>query len=314
MRTGVSYMGHHNPKHVRTDLAELAALGCDDVLLAAQENDFYHFTGKLDFTPVIAKELGLRPIAIFWGVLSVFGGGRSSQFLLSHPSAFQVKADGSHHSEGCYVNPLCVGRIQEMIDTIAARGFEGYFIDEPSPIDCFCPSCLAKYDALFGGDLHQATPEQAQAFRRRCVIDYVTTIADYCKANHPQLETSCCVMPHDNALWEPVADIANIDSLGTDIYWVNDTRDVEEMTPIVRDLAAVCQAHGKLHHEWLQAWIVQHGCEPRITAQGDILIREQPDALYIWAYAGQVGTTESCANPELAWEHAKGILRKAKGR
>ncbi len=75
MRTGVTYMGHHNPKHLRTDLEEMASLGCDDVLVAAQENDFVYFTGKLGFTPRIIKELGMRPIAIFWGVLNLFGGG-----------------------------------------------------------------------------------------------------------------------------------------------------------------------------------------------------------------------------------------------
>ena len=90
MRTGVSYMGHHNPKHLLTDIREMAALQLDDVLLSAQENDFVHFTGKLRFTPQIAKDHGIRPIAIFWGALNLFGGGRSSQFLLEHPEGFQV--------------------------------------------------------------------------------------------------------------------------------------------------------------------------------------------------------------------------------
>jgi len=82
----------------------------------------------------------------------------------------------------------------------------------------------------------------------------------------------------------------------------------------VRDLAAVCGKAGKAHHEWLQTWAVKAGNEPRITAQGEILIRENPDALYVWAYEGQVGTTETCEDPAAAWEAAKGVLRKAKGQ
>jgi hypothetical protein len=92
MRTCVSYMGHHNPQHAKADIAEMALLKLDDLLVAAQENDFAYFNGKLKFTPQIAKDDGLRPIVIFWGALNLFGGGRSSQFLLEHPEGFQVRA------------------------------------------------------------------------------------------------------------------------------------------------------------------------------------------------------------------------------
>ncbi len=313
MRTGVTYMGHHNPKHLRIDLADIKSLGCDDVLLAAQENDFVHMTGKLDFTPAIAAELGLRPIAIFWGALNLFGGGRSSQFLLEHPAGFQVKKDGSHCAAGCYVNPICVSRIKEMIDTIADKGFAGYFIDEPTPMDCYCPACRERFGKVFGGDLETAAEEEVKSFRARCVTDYITEIAGYCKSNHPELETSCCLMPCDRELWEAAAAIDGLDSLGTDIYWANNDRDVEEMTPMVRELAAVCRRGAKLHHEWLQAWIVRRGREPRIRAQGEIFIREQPDALYVWAYASQIGTTESSDDPEASWAAAEAILKQAKG-
>ena len=34
LRTGVTSLGHHNPRHLRADLEAIRALGCDDVLLA----------------------------------------------------------------------------------------------------------------------------------------------------------------------------------------------------------------------------------------------------------------------------------------
>jgi len=314
MRTGVSYMGHHNPRHLRVDMADLQALGCDDVFVALQENDFAYFDGKIRFIPPLAREYGLRPAAIFWGALNLFGGGRSSQFLLEHPEGFQVAKDGSHRAKGCYVNPVCVRRIQDMIDLVAQAGYEAYFVDEPTRlVDCFCPSCCTRFDELYGGDLRAAPAEKEKEFRTRCVTGYVRTISEYCKANHPKLETVCCLMPHDRDMWENVVAIDALDNLGTDIYWVNNDRDVEEMTPMVRDLAGMCRNAGKIHHEWLQTWVVRAGNEARITAQGEILIREQPDGLYVWAYEGQVGTTETCEDPAAAWEAAKGILRKAKG-
>lgn len=313
MRTGVSYMGHHNPQHLEIDIAEMASLELDDVLVAAQENDFVHFTGKLDYTPRIAKEHGLRPVAIFWGVLNLFGGGRSSQFLLEHPEAFQVDRNGAHRPAGCYVNPVAVSHIQRMIDTIAACDFEGYFVDEPTPLrECYCPSCRDQYAAWYGGELLTAPAAEVEAFRRRCVIDYVIKISDYCKRTHPNLETICCLMPHDDAMWAPAAAIESLDNLGTDLYWANNTRDVEEMIPPIDRLSRLCRDHGKTHHEWLQCWHVKAGNEHRIRAQGEVLIRQNPDALYVWAWKGQVGTTESCDRPSLAWDAAAGILRKAK--
>lgn len=315
MLTGVAYMGHHNPQHLETDMRDMKALQLDDVLLCAQENDFRHFTGKLDFTPGIARDHGLRPLAIFWGVLNLFGGGRSSQFLLDNPAGFQVKADGSHHSAGCYVNPLCVARIKEMIDIIAEKGFAGHFIDEPTPLrDCYCPSCRAKYDEWYSGDLLTAPADQQEAFRQRCVVAYVRDISRYCKHTHPQLETMCCLMLHDDVMWQKTAEIDELDNLGTDIYWVNNDREVEEMTPAVNQLEALCKQHGKIHHEWLQCWNVRKGKEARIAEQGAILVREKPDALYVWAWQGQIGTTETCDDPVTAWGYARQILEQAKMR
>jgi len=313
MRTGVSYMGHHNPKHLKTDLWEMKAHQIDDVLVAAQENDFVHFTGKLDFTPAIAREAGVRPLAIFWGALNLFGGGRSSQFLLENPSAFQQSINGSQLAEGCSVNPLSVARIKEMLDIIAERGFAGYFIDEPTPQHaCYCSSCRSKFAEWYGSELKLAPKAQQDEFRQRCVIAYIQDISDYCKANHPQLETICCLMPHDDQLWQQAADIAGLDNLGTDLYWINNDRDTEEMAEPVRYLDALCKEKGKTHHEWLQCWNVAKGREQRIIDQGKILIRENPDALYIWAWYGQVGTSETCADPVASWEAACQILAEAK--
>lgn len=313
MRTGVSYMGHHNPKHMATDFRAMRELQLDDVFICMQEVDFVHFPGKINFGPPLAREQGIRPLALFWGALNLFGGGRSSHFLLSHPECFQVKLDGSLHEAGCYVNPTAVGYLQGLIDVVATAGFAGYFVDEPTPLrDCYCPACRAKFEASVGADLATAPADQREAFRQQCVVDYVRTIADYCKANHPQLETFCCLMPHDDALWEPVAQIAALDNIGTDIYWTNNDRSVEEMKPIVAQMADVAQRYGKVHHEWLECWRAKRGREQRIFDQGETLVRQQPEALYVWAWEGQIGTKESCEDPATAWAKACEVLRLAK--
>lgn len=313
MRTGVSYLGQTNPRYLEQDLREMQALRLDDVLLAAQENDFLYFPGKLTELPQRARDRGLRPLVIFWGALNLFGGGRSSQFLLEHPTAFQVCQDGSQASAGCYVNPLCVHRVCEMIDRVAELGFAGYFVDEPTPLsDCYCPSCCARFAEKTGADLRTASAARQEAFRHDCVVEYVHAISSYCKRSHPHLETICCLMPHDHAMWQQTAALPDLDNLGTDLYWVNSDQDVEEMTAPIRTLSGLCRENGKVHHEWLQCWNVTAGRESRIFDQGKILVREKPDALYVWAWNAQAGTSEACADPPAAWKRAEQVLRLAK--
>ena len=80
MRTGVAYMGHHNPKHLISDFREMRALQLDEAFVCLQENDFVHFTGKLKFTPQIAREHGVRPIAL--------SGSRSTSLAVGAPANF----------------------------------------------------------------------------------------------------------------------------------------------------------------------------------------------------------------------------------
>lgn len=313
MRTGLSYMGHHNPKHMQTDLEDIKSLGCDDVFLAAQENDFVYMRGKLDFFPKIAKDNGLTAWVIFWGALNYFGGGKSSQFLLENPDAHQVGKDGSYIPNGCYNNPDSVLHIKGMIDRIAEAGFDGYFIDEPSITQCYCPLCQELYASMHRGNLLEVDSTKEQFFRKKSIVRYVCLLSDYIKIRHPQLQTMCCMLPQDKSLWEDIARIDSVDNLGTDIYWVNEQTDVEKMRPLVQDMAALCKKNKKFHHQWLQAWGVKKSMEHRIIEQGEILLNEKPDAIYAWAYQGQIGTSESCQDPQSSWAAACEILRKAKG-
>jgi hypothetical protein len=311
MRTGVSYMGNHNPRHMQTDLKNIKKLGCEDVFLAAQENDFVYMRGKLEFFPKIAKDNGISPIAIFWGALNYFGGGKSSQFLLDNPHAHQVSKDGEYKPNGCYNNPDSILYIKSLIAQIAELGYEGYFIDEPSVLDCYCPSCLELFSSMHRGDLRTVDKETESFFRKECIIRYVCLLSDYIKTRYPQLKTMCCMMPVDKSMWEDIACIDSLDDMGTDIYWVNQDTDVEEMRPLIHDMAWLCRKNKKTHHQWLQAWGVKQGRESRIIEQGNIILSESPDALYVWAYLGQIGTTEACEDPEKSWEAVCRILNHA---
>ena len=120
-----------------------------------------------------------------------------------------------------------------------------------------------------------------------------------------------CLMPSDREMWQKAAGIDSLDNLGTDIYWVNNDKDVNEMVPLISELENSCKQAGKIHHQWLQCWGVQKGREQRILEQGKILVQAKPDALYVWAWNGQIGTTESCDDPVKSWCYAGEILKMA---
>ena len=311
MITGVSYMGHHNPRYLAADFAAMRTLGLDDVFVCLQENDFRHFTGKVNFAPDLARRAGIRPLALFWGALNLFGGGRSSQFLLENSDCFQRDREGNLLAAGCYVNPKCVAYIESLITLCADVGYAGYFVDEPVPLNCYCPACLEQFASLMGGDLRQAAPADEQHFRHHCVITYIKTIADYCKSYQPALETFCCLMPSEQAMWAEASALASLDNIGTDIYWGNNDRDVREMRPLLAEMEEHARAHHKRHHEWLHGWGIRAGREPRIIEMGDELIRARPDALYVWAWEAQIGTYESCDDPMRAWAAAVEVIRRA---
>jgi hypothetical protein len=312
-RTGVAYLGQLNPRHLRADLEAVAALGCDDVLLAVQETDFAYFPGKFRGLLPVAADLGLRPLALLWGALNLFGGGRSSQFLLGRPDCHQAGADGLWRAAGCYNHPACLAHVQALADRLLEAGFRGYLIDEPPLLDCYCRACDRLFGEWYGDSLGSADAGRVNEFRRRCVTHYVQAVASHIKAGHPEAETFCCIPPEDRALWQEVAALGPLDNVGTDLYWANTAQDVREAEPLAGELARLCRATGKRHHQWLQCWGVRAGNESRIGELGRALCETQPDALYVWAFGGQVGTSETCDDPQRAWAEACAALRLAKG-
>jgi len=83
---------------------------------------------------------------------------------------------------------------------------------------------------------------------------------------------------------------------------------------MIHELRDLCADTKKTHHEWLQCWATRKGREKRIRGQGEVLVREKPDAVYVWAWRGQIGTTEPCEDLDLSWKYACDVFRMAKGK
>lgn len=317
MTFGTAYMGTHTPEGLKRDLDDIRKLGFNEVVLSCQENDFMHFTGKVEYAPKIAHDAGIRVLVNLWGYANAFGGGRMSRLVSDYPEVRVVAPDGSPRwidwggriQPGCPNHPLVIARAQEYCSQAIATGADGFFWDEPTKFDCYCEACRTLFTERTGGDLAIATPEVMAAFRRYSVFRWVDEMSKWVKSRDQKLVTSTCVMPSDRDAWEDAAKCEHLDSLGTDTYWMFDGKPIDWMREPCARLVKLAREAGKSPHLWLQCWKIEKGRESEIVQAAKVLAESQPDAIYVWGYRGQLGTTETCVDPERSWECAIEGLR-----
>jgi len=319
MRYGTAYMGTHTPEGLRRELEEIKRLGFDEIVLACQENDFMHFTGKIEFCPKIARELGLITLVNLWGFASAFGGGRISRLVADYPEVMVVGPDGkpgftewpagNRIQPGCPNHPLVVERARKFAQAAIDAGADGFFWDEPTQFDCYCSACLSLFRDAGSGDLKTAPEAARKAFRSRSVARWVEEMSGWVKKENPKLVTSTCVMPSDRDAWKDAAGCPSLDSLGTDTYWMLENKPVSWMTEPCLALVEEARKNRKSPHLWLQCWKIIRGRERELVEASVELAKAKPGTIYVWAYRGQLGTTEACDAPDAAWACAVEGLR-----
>jgi len=301
IRLGVSYYGSYLPRHLETDLKDIYDSGCDDVLVTLQENDFKVFRGKVQLTAKIAHKIGLKAVANLWGYACMLGGGRVSKLLTDNSEAWQVNREGKKVGVGCMNNPVVLDALIGMVKDAASYGFDGFFVDEPTRAECFCQHCQEKFRSDYGGSLFQAEPGELREFRSRSVTEFVEKICNEVKQTDSRLETSTCVMPKDESLWEDVAEIRSLDYFGTDPYWLLTGESVDFVVESTRTIVELCGRRGKKSLMWILCWKVPLGKEDEIYEATLLCAKEKPDAIYAWSYRGGLGTYEESDDPEKSW-------------
>jgi hypothetical protein len=212
---------------------------------------------------------------------------------------------------GCPNHPKVVGRAREYVDRAIEAGVDGFFWDEPQKYDCYCDACRELFRNRGGGDLAAAPEPERNAFRRWAVGNWIEGMSRYVKSKDRKLITSTCVMPSERDAWADSAACPSLDSLGTDTYWLLEGLPLEWMVEPCRALVDCARKAGKSPHLWLQCWSVPRRRERELVDASRILAEAEPDALYIWAYRGQDGTSETCDDPARAWECALEGFRNA---
>ena len=182
---GCSYFGVRIVRHVRRDMADLAARGYTGVLHTVSENDLAYYRGTMAEIFEASHAEGLTVQVSPWGLGRTFGGEAESRFVAFHPEACQVMDDGRRVAAACLNQPAYRAFCKEWADAVLEMGADSVFWDEPAwvvPVHvgvddearwtCRCDVCAER----FGGPLPTELTPEARAFREASVVDFLREV------------------------------------------------------------------------------------------------------------------------------------------
>ena len=222
---GCSYFGVRIVRHVRRDMADLAARGYTGVLHTVSENDLAYYRGTMAEIFAASHAEGLTVQVSPWGLGRTFGGEAESRFVAFHPEACQVMDDGRRVAAACLNQPAYRAFCKEWADAVLEMGADSVFWDEPAwvvPVHvgvddearwtCRCDVCAER----FGGPLPTELTPEARAFREASVVDFlrevVAHVADRGGSN------TICLLPATEGTqgisdWNAVASLPGLTTL-----------------------------------------------------------------------------------------------------
>src|SRR3954453_14093772 len=314
-RAGCSYFGARIARHVRRDMADLAARGYTGVLHTFSENDFAYYSGTMAEIVAASHEAGLTVQASPWGLGRTFGGEAESRGVGFHREECQVLDDGRGVAGACLNSEAYRSLVKEWADWVLECGVDDVFwdepawmvpahvgIDEPERWTCRCARC----EELFGAPIRELTPE-VQAFREASVVDFLREVLAHVAARAGR--NTVCLLPstegtHGISDWNMVASLPGLTTFATDPYWKHWN---EPAGPFVRRFARLlretCERHGVASQLWLPSFGLVADEIPELEAAVAGAREEGIDDLWIWGYEA-CGHMSALATPDspAVWE------------
>jgi hypothetical protein len=209
IETGVSYFSSRDLRHVRADMAELAALGCSYAVHCFTETDLHYYRGTMAEVVAATREAGLESWMDPWGVAGIFSGETLSRFLVDHAEALQVLSDGRRAPAACPNHPETRRFLLDWVTAAGEAGGRVTFWDEPhfdiamwrndwsGAWACRCAHCQERFRDLAGGPLPVRMDDQARAFRERSLIELLAELS--AAARKQGMRNALCLLPTEPA-------------------------------------------------------------------------------------------------------------------
>jgi N-acetylmuramic acid 6-phosphate etherase len=321
-RAGCSYFGVRIPRHVRRDMADLAARGYTGVLHTFSENDFAYYRGTMAEIVEISHAAGLVVQASPWGLGRTFGGEAESRWVAFHPEECQVLDDGRRVAAACLNSQAYRDFCKEWADWVLECGVDSVFWDEPAWVvpahvgvddgerwTCRCDRCAER----FGGEIPPERTEDVQAFREASVADFLREMLAHVVSRGGA--NAICLLPATEgtqglADWNEVASLPGLTTLVTDPYWKHWDGSAESF---VRRFARLLRETADRHGVAAQLWVPSFGLDwddiPELEAAIAAARKEGVEDLWTWGYEA-CGHMTSLATPDarLVWEAVSSAL------
>jgi hypothetical protein len=321
-RAGCSYFGVRIPRHVRRDMADLAARGYGGVLHTFSENDFAYYGETMGEIVAVSHAEGLSVQASPWGLGRTFGGEAESSWAACHPEECQVLDDGRRVAAACLNSAAYREFCKQWTDWVLECGADAVFWDEPAwvvPSDvgvedrarwtCCCDRCAVR----FGRPIPAEPSPEVRRFREESVVDFLRELVEHVAARGGS--NTVCLLPATSGAqglsgWGEVAGLPGLTTLATDPYWKHWE---EEAEPFVRRFARLLRDTADRHGVGAQLWVPSFGLDrddiPDLQAAVAAAREEGVDDLWTWGYEA-CGHMTRLATPDspLVWEKVSAVL------
>ena len=325
-RAGCSYFGVRIVRHVRRDMADLAARGYTGVLHTFSENDLAYYRGTFAEIVAASHDAGLHVQVSPWGLGRTFGGEAESRWVAFHPEECQVLDDGRRVAAACLNSPAYRAFCKEWAAAALDAGVDDIFWDEPAWVvpahvgvddaDALDVPLRALRRALRrcgAGRAHtrgagvprgvgRRLPARGRRVRRRCAA-----------ARTP---SACCPRPRApraSRTGTPSRRSPASTTFATDPYWKHWN---EPAGPFVQRFARLLRETCDRHGVGAQLWVPSFGLTreeiPELEAAIAAARAEGVDDLWTWGYEA-CGYMTHLATPDspLVWEAVTDALTGA---
>jgi N-acetylmuramic acid 6-phosphate etherase len=322
---GCSYFGVRVVRHVRRDMADLAARGYTGVLHTFSENDLAYYRGTFADIVAASHDAGLTVQVSPWGLGRTFGGEAESRWVAFHPEECQVFDDGRRVAAACLNSPAYRAFCREWAAAALEAGVDSIFWDEPAWVipahvgvddaarwGCRCDHCRDR----FGRELPRELTPDVRAFREASVADFLREVVADVAARGGR--NTICLLPATEGTqgisdWDSVASLPGLTTFATDPYWKHWG---EPAGPFVNRFAQLLRETCDRHGVGAQLWVPSFGLtREEIPDLEDAVAGARAagiDDLWTWGYEA-CGHMSHLATPDspLVWEAVTAALTGA---